>query len=229
MDTQRRSRGSTHGTLNWHNLDYYTENYHSLQASASVHLKEAKHYYNVHPAHRWDEPLSSQLYAGAFPAHRMENTLMTMPYWINEHLFARTYWNTNINLYYWSHFHLNFYYIERRRRLFKSVFTNQFVKTPRWAYNLVLLYTKHPHWDFVDIGLRTKTMLYLNSHIWLVFKFKMHKIARLNGIERGLSTATHDPTEEVVNPLKSMSPLTCPMLIPCVAGLSFVQRLYHNL
>ena len=195
---QRRLRGSTHTHLNWHSLDYLNESYHSLQ-STSMHYRQSNMYNHEHTATKWDLALSPHLYA-ARAAKTIRANNITFPMWINEHLFARTYWNTNLNLYYWKHFHLNFYFVERKRVQYKSVFTNQYVLTPRWAYNLVLLYTKNPTWDYVDIGLRTKTLLYVNSHIWLVFKFKMHKVARLNGIERGIQVRQFDNLERTHDP-----------------------------
>ncbi|KAJ9457383.1 hypothetical protein DIPPA_26551 [Diplonema papillatum] len=196
---QVRSRGSTHNFLNWHNLDYHTESYHSL-TQASMYDNENRVYNIRKSIHKWDSHLSPLMYGGSFTVAE-PSVSAPMPFWINEHLFARTYWNTNLNLYYWENFHLSFYYIERLRLPLKQVFSNNFVFTPRWAYNLVLLYTKNPTWDFVDIGLRMKTMLYVNSHVWLVFKFKMHKVARLNGIERGIRNR-----EESTDPLHDKKP-----------------------
>eukprot|EP01063_Lacrimia_lanifica_P014163 TRINITY_DN20804_c0_g1_i1.p1 TRINITY_DN20804_c0_g1~~TRINITY_DN20804_c0_g1_i1.p1 ORF type:complete len:342 (+),score=89.25 TRINITY_DN20804_c0_g1_i1:65-1027(+) len=184
LQRQARWRGSTHTTLNWHHIDVHTEHYHSLSASTTYEY-ESMVFNHRKSDYKWDSVLSPILYYGA-PVIPEPDMRQPMPYWLNDHLFARTYWNTNLNLFYWSHYHLNFYYVERKRMPYKSVFTNNFVYTPRWAYNLVLMYTKHNRWDITDIGLRMKTLLYVNSHIWLVFKFKMHKVARLNGIERGI-------------------------------------------
>ena len=200
LTRQVRWRGSTHQHLNWHNQDVHTEAYHSLDTT-SVYYHESQTLNHRKSDYKWDQPLSNDLYGKAVTIYepKMSNPL---PQHINEHLFARTYWNTNINLYYWKKFHLNFYYVERNQiSRIQQVFSNRFVGTPRWAGNLVFLYTKNPWWNFIDIGLRRKTMMYVNNHIWLVFKFKMHKIARLNGLERGIISSAHKapPLREVDN------------------------------
>eukprot|EP01064_Diplonema_japonicum_P032286 TRINITY_DN6019_c0_g1_i1.p1 TRINITY_DN6019_c0_g1~~TRINITY_DN6019_c0_g1_i1.p1 ORF type:complete len:310 (+),score=46.61 TRINITY_DN6019_c0_g1_i1:388-1317(+) len=198
VSRQLRRRGSQHKFLNWHNLDTHHESYHSL-TEATMYDRENINYNIRKSDWKWDSVLTPGLYRHT---HRMHEPSMKVgiPNWTNEHLFARAYWNTNLNLYYWENFHLNFYYIERRRRALKSVYTNNFVFTPRWAYNLVLLYTKNNTWDYLDCGLRMKTMLYVNSHVWLVFKFKMQKAAKLKGMERGLSSR-----EEAREPVAEMN------------------------
>eukprot|EP01062_Namystynia_karyoxenos_P015252 TRINITY_DN15535_c0_g1_i1.p1 TRINITY_DN15535_c0_g1~~TRINITY_DN15535_c0_g1_i1.p1 ORF type:complete len:404 (+),score=86.66 TRINITY_DN15535_c0_g1_i1:106-1212(+) len=181
-----RTNGRQHHWFNWHTLDHPTARYWSPNQEFDYRLHETRGTTGVtYEGVFWDRFLSPVMYGGS-KYLGIPNKHNVHPMWINERLFARAYWNTNIHLYHWKWFHLNFYYVERRQMPLHTVYTNSFVFTPRWAYNLVLLFTKYPYWHYVDVGLRQKVMLYVNFHVWLVFKFKMYKLARMNGIERGV-------------------------------------------